>query len=291
MEKSQVDHRQCQKFIKKGFYRRKQDSREVQRFYCCKCRCYFSSQTYKSNFKDQKSRVNTPLLRLLCSGVSQRRCAKVLFINQKTVARKIRKLARACREYNHSFKSTSLPVQSFLFDEMETFEHSKCKPLSIGVSVEYESRRILSMKVASMPAKGLLAKKARKKYGYRKDDRRKAISALLEEIKVSSISRPEIRSDMNPRYDRLVSQVFPKGWYHQYKGRRGCVVGQGELKRGGYDPLFYLNHTCAMIRDNLKRLSRRTWCTTKKKAGLIDLLDIYQYYHNHTLLSKATSYI
>jgi len=32
------------------------------------------------------------------------------------------------------------------------------------------------------------------------------------------------------------------------KGRRGSIAGQGELKKIGFDPLFSLNHTCAMLR-------------------------------------------
>jgi hypothetical protein len=60
-------------------------------------------------------------------------------------------------------------------------------------------------------------------------------------------------------------------------------VGQGELKRGGFDPLFSLNHTAAMFRDRLKRLSRRTWCTTKRPDRLQLLLDLYAWYHNELL--------
>jgi len=52
------------------------------------------------------------------------------------------------------------------------------------------------------------------------------------------------------------------------KGRRECVVGQGELKGGGFDPLFSLNHTCAMIRAHVSRLFRRTWNTQSESTGL-----------------------
>ena len=58
------------------------------------------------------------------------------------------------------------------------------------------------------------------------------------------------------------------------------------MKAGGFDPLFSLNHTCAMYRDNTKRLSRRTWCTTKIVPRLQCLLDIYTVFHNEWLLEK-----
>ncbi|MBU6155196.1 MAG: hypothetical protein KGP28_12905, partial [Bdellovibrionales bacterium] len=50
-------------------------------------------------------------------------------------------------------------------------------------------------------------------------------------------------------------------------------------------PIFSLNHTCAMLRANLNRLFRRTWCTTKTIQGLIDHLSIYVAFHNRRLTS------
>jgi hypothetical protein len=47
------------------------------------------------------------------------------------------------------------------------------------MAVEFKTRRILSYRVSRMPAKGLLAKMARKKYGFRKDERPKARRELF----------------------------------------------------------------------------------------------------------------
>jgi hypothetical protein len=63
------------------------------------------------------------------------------------------------------------------------------------------------------------------------------------------------------------------------------VTGQGELKKTTHDPLFAINHTLAMLRANINRLIRRTWCTTKKPERLIDHLWIYIRYHN-TLIEE-----
>ena len=71
--------------------------------------------------------------------------------------------------------------------------------------------------------------------------------------------------------------------HERYKGARGAIVGQGELKKKNYDPLFSLNQTYAMFRDNIKRLARRTWCTTKRIDRLKHLLFIYAHYHNQVI--------
>src|SRR5690606_33830676 len=125
--------------------------------------------------------------------------------------------------------------------------HTKCKPLSIALAVEEGTERILSVHSAKMPAKGPLAEISRRKYGYRKDRRPVALRRMFNDLKVAS--RPEyFKSDMNPRYPSVVRKHFPHVPHIVFKGRRGCVVGQGELKRGGFDPLFSLNHTAASVR-------------------------------------------
>lgn len=179
----------------------------------------------------------------------------------------------------------SLPkVRVLEFDDMESFEHSKCKPLSITLAVEHKSRRILGFRVSKMPAKGKLAKIARKKYGRREDHRARARQELFSELKPIVEVGALIKSDMNPYYPPDVKRHFKACRHEVFKGRRGCVVGQGELKRGGFDPLFSLNHTCAMLRANISRLFRRTWCTTKKQSRLSLHIAIYAVYHNAKLI-------
>ena len=65
---------------------------------------------------------------------------------------------------------------------------------------------------------------------------------------------------------------------------RGALTGQGESKRKGFDPLWGINHTLAMMRDNIKRLTRKTWCTTKLPESLDDVIAIYVAYHNSKLV-------
>jgi transposase-like protein len=103
---------------------------------------------------------------------------------------------------------------------------------------------------------------------------------MLTAIASSCKTIPKFITDKSPFYPNLIKDMFPEAVHESYKGRRGCVVGQGELKAGGHDPLFALNHTCAMVRDNIKRMTRRTWCTTKKIPMLENMLYIYAMFHN-----------
>jgi len=172
------------------------------------------------------------------------------------------------------------------FDDLETFEHTKLKPLSVTLAVEKETRYVLGFEVSRMPAKGLLTKKSRKKYGHRKDERAEGRDRLFRRLKGKVCPRALFESDSNPHYPVTLRKHFPLATHKTVLGQRGAVTGQGELKKTAFDPLFSLNHTCAMLRANVSRLIRRTWCTTKKLQPLIDHLEIYVWYHNEVLIQK-----
>src|SRR5690606_21905894 len=138
-----------------------------------------------------------------------------------------------------------------------------------------------------MPAKGKLAAISRKKNGPRPDLRPKALNELFKSLKPLVKADVQFKSDKNPMYPELLRRHFPFNHHEQFKGQRGSIVGQGELKKIRFDPLFSLNHTCAMLRANINRLFRKTWCTTKVPARLADHLAIYALYHNLTLINSS----
>ncbi len=174
-------------------------------------------------------------------------------------------------------------VRVLEFDDMETFEHTKCKPLSITLAVQARTRRILGVEVSSMPAKGLLAEKSRKKYGFRFDGRAMARAELFRSLQPIVHEEVVIKSDQNPHYMADVARFFPQASHRAYLGRKPASIGQGEIKKGGFDPLFALNHTCANFRENVSRLKRKTWVTTKRADRLRAHLYIYAEYHNQHL--------
>ncbi len=276
---------EIKRVVRAGSYFRKSDSRHVRRFHCRGCGKSFSRATLGACYRQKRRRLNEPLRELLCSGVSLRRSAILLGANRKTIVRKFRFLAAQARLEQACFleRYRADPVSHLQFDDLETSEHSKCKPVSVALAVEPGTRKILNFQVSQMPAKGLLAKIARRKYGSRPDRRRKGWNRMMRDLKAYTRPDAHWRSDQNPHYPRFLLRHHPRATHETVKGRRGCVAGQGELKKIGFDPLFSLNHTCAMLRANMNRLFRRTWCTTKTRQGLRDHLAIYVTYHNQRL--------
>jgi transposase-like protein len=270
--------------IRFGKFYRRSDGQWVQRFRCLGCKKTFSRATFHPCYRQNKRHLNDFLRKLLCSCVSQRRVAKLLNISRTTVVRKLLFLSRQAELHLSTLHASKPAVEIMEFDDLETFEHTKLKPLSVILAVEQKSRRILGFEVARMPAKGLLARISRKKYGKRKDERKQARDRLLRKIKPLVAARALIKSDESFHYPLDVRRFFPLAEHRTFKGRRACVVGQGELKRIGFDPIFSINHTFAMLRANVNRLARRTWCTTKKPERLAAHLQLYALYHNQSLI-------
>ena len=273
--------------VRFGYFFRKHDLKRIPRYWCKVCKKSSSDSTGSSLFRQKKPHLNTWIYKLLVGGYSQRRAAMDLAVNRKTVVRKFIFLGNAAQEALAFTNKLAPKVSHLQFDDMESFVHTKCKPVSMTLAVEFGTRRILGFEVAQMSAKGKLAKIALKKYGPREDKRAQARDKLFTELRELVTDDALIESDMNPHYPGSVKKHFPNSLHKVHKGRRGCVVGQGELKRGGYDPLFSLNHTCAMFRANVNRLFRRTWCTTKKQDRLELHMALYALAHNLKLIKKS----
>ena len=272
------------KIIRFGSFYRTSDSRRVQRFRCRNCRKGFSLATFHPCYRQHKRQMNEILRRELVSNVSMRRSALILNLSRTTVARKLKFLAEQARIKFAEKMQEHVPSKIIEFDDLETFEHSRYKPVAITLAVEYKTRKILGFATASMPPKGRTAKAGFKKYGFRKDERNFRRDEMLKSIAGYVEPNVLIKTDEHPQYPASIRKIFPKASHSQYRSRRAHHTGQGELKTGGFDPIFSLNHTCAMLRANICRLIRKTWCTTKIMARLNDHLAIYAEFHNSVLI-------
>jgi hypothetical protein len=224
-------------------------------------------------------------VKLLSSGMSLRRSAVLLNVNPKTVARKLPLLAKRCRLKNVAELSKLRGrIFNIQIDDLITKENSKLKPLSVSIAVDEDRRRILAVEVSKIPAFGHLSLMALKKYGRREDQHFHGLTKLFQEITPIVSSEVVIKSDEHHRYPGFVSAYLPRAKHLTFRSERGCVAGQGELKKVAFDPLFIVNHTCAILRANVNRLIRKTWCTTKDPQRLKDHLEIFIYFYNEILL-------
>jgi len=67
-------------------------------------------------------------------------------------------------------------------------------------------------------------------------------SALLASV-VPLIS-PEARfsTDEHSAYPTLITKHCPHATHNTYRAKKAYIAGQGEMKEGGFDPLFCIDH-------------------------------------------------
>lgn len=234
-----------------------------------------SSRTFKLDYRHKKMDLNYQLAKLLVEGASLRSASRILGLTYKNTYQKFLWLKKVVEEKKKLLQYSESEIQ---FDELETIHHTKCKPLSITIVTSKEY--LLALQVAEMPAKGRLAKISRQKYGERKDERQSVVESTLNYVKAKLKTNPiVIKSDASPIYRSIVSRVFPQSFYEQHS-RAGELeklrskIHESNHKRR-FDPLFDVNHACALLRSQIKRLTRRSWCTTKKIENLQLHLDLF----------------
>jgi hypothetical protein len=272
--------------IKNGSYFRRDDSRFIARFKCTHCLKQFSLSTKTLEWKQKKRRINHQLFKLLASGISMRRSALILNVNRTTIDRKFIYLAEKAKQSNQDFlqQLKNYPISHLQIDDLITIEHTKLKPLSVSIAINVQTRHILGIEVGRIPAFGHLSRPSKIKYGKRKSEHLEILDRLFSKIKTLINPYALIESDEHKFYPIVISKYFPLATHHRYPGGRSSIVGQGELKKLHYDPLFKINHTCAMLRANINRLFRKTWCTTKDPGMLQKHLEIYIQFHNQILI-------
>ncbi len=259
-------------FIKKGFFKIRRTNQKVRKFQCTSCKRVFSSRTFKLDYKHKKKDLNIKLAHLLVEGNSLRGSARILGLSYSKTYKKFLWLKRVG---DHHKAKLTFSAKKLQFDELETIHHTKCKPLSIALIVS-EEYLVLEAKVAEMPAKGRLAEVSRKKYGPRKDERARQLKEAFREVKKRLRRRPElIESDQGFGYRKVVEQEFRGVKYAQHKRADKDKVQSRLHERKRFDPLFAVNHKCAHLRSQIRRLARRSWCTTKRPENLQLHLDLF----------------
>ncbi len=265
--------------IKKGYYVCRWNNQPVPRYLCKGCGQRFSSRARLATYRQKKPHLNEAIFQMYASAMTQRRIARNLRINRKTVVRKFLFLAGRAREAHEEALAKWGAVAEVQFDEMESFEHTRLKPLTIAFAVEASSGRLLETRVASIPAKGRLAAISRQKYGFRRNDGAKARAAVLSQV-ARVAPHATIVTDAHPAYPSQILTLLPNAKHVAVATRFGKRFRPEGSRKNVDDALFALNHMAAKLRHDLSRLMRKVWVTTKKTSRLQDHLALYRAFHN-----------
>ncbi|MGZ3687309.1 MAG: transposase [Bdellovibrionota bacterium] len=271
-------------YIKKGYYETKYNHDRFPRYQCKNkaCRRTFSSRASLYSYRDKKPYLNQEIFRWYASGTTQRRLAIVLGVARSTVARKFRKIAAAAQEYHcQKLFNGELKSNYIQFDEMMSYEHTKYKQVSIVLAVRVKTGEILDVEVEPIRCRGSLSKTLPAKFSYWGTQPKTAVGAVLSNLAkycVRNLSACTIETDDSRFYLNTVKRFLPGATHSRIPGRGKKKSVPSPKKQP--KTLFVLNYVCAKIRNDLSRMARRTWVTTKDWTKLRDHLYVYIAWNN-----------
>jgi len=264
-------------WVRMGHYQRRIDRRPVPRYRCRACGRSFSSQTSSPTYRQYRPDINGTVFRLLCSGVTMRRAALVVGVSRTTIERKMTWLADRARSI-HDERLTDGGMKTSLvqFDELQTFEHTHLKPVSVAVAIRAKTGEIIDIDVAMMSSFGAMVRRTRELYLDWHEARHGARESVFRSVAKCAKPGITIMTDKDRRYPPIINRLVPGARIDQHLS----LGSDNHPCPGGFDPMFKLNHLFAKMRQDLSRLFRSTWATTKTLAGLYNHLMLYVAWQN-----------
>lgn len=268
-------------WIRYGSYHPKCRAEPLQRFRCRSCLSTFSVQAFRLDYHDRRPEVNVRVLQMLTSGVGLRQTARTVELANWALQYKARKLARHAG-FLHENLSRKLPAgRTYVLDEEETYEKASIRTLTMPLVIERENWFVVASAVGSIRR---LAPEGTKRRawqdaeeaasGPRQDQSRECVAEVLRELdrRVEG-TRLGLLTDEKSSYGALSREIFGDRVDHQTTSSR--------VVRGTFNPLFPINTTLAMTRDNLGRLRRQSWLVTKERSCLRLHMNLFTVYRNY----------
>jgi transposase-like protein len=268
-------------FVRNGFYHPHCRREPVPRFRCRTCRRGFSVQTFRYDRGDRRPECNRPLFQLLTSGVGLRQSGRLLKLGIASVVQKLRKLARTCEHLQKNLCPELPPGRTFLLDEEETYEGASIRPLTLPVLIDRETWFVVATAVGPirrLAAAGCERRERQRRdesaRGTRPDQSRDCVRAVLGRLAELVPKGPlRLQTDEKSSYATLIREVFGDRAIHE--------TTAGSDPRTTRNPLFPINTTLAMSRDNNGRLRRKSWLVTKLAPYLQRQLLLFAVYRNY----------
>jgi len=249
-------------FYRKNGYRRTQHNHQpVPRYQCRQCGKNFCATQTKPGRQQHRPDLNPQVFRLAVSGVSMRRMLALLGCSKRTLARKIGHLARQA-QVHHAAHLAEVKTAYAMMDELETFIHARYKQVAVPMVVRVKTGEILAFGLARIPSS---MRKGIEDNRWVINDRTRVVPRVLLDCGPALKAGATLATDGDWNYPKWISKALPGVAHRKLKSPSAP----------DYDPLFAINLTFAKMRNDLARLARKTWTTSKSIQGLENHLWLY----------------
>lgn len=278
-------------YRKNGWFKRQHDNRKVPRYQCRACGRSFCSTQTQTNVHQHRPDLNRQIFGMAVSGTNMRRIATLTCCHKDTVQAKVEHLAEQAKKAHEAFlQKLAKPVRDtqgnivsqgtayVMMDELETFIHARYRKVSVAVIVRVKTGHILGFGISRVPSTMTLGGAGTGPMppggsSWTFNDRATVIPALLTTIMPALNPKgATIATDGDASYPKWIRRQMPGVQHAIRHSPKESVLGRAKQRADGTaretDPLFSINLTHAKMRNDLARLSRKTWTTSKTIKGL-----------------------
>lgn len=155
------------------------------------------------------------------------------------------------------------------FDQLETYEHTKRKPVGIQVSIRWKTGEIISAKAGYIPIRALTVSKAYSTAWNNSLKSSHTFDMLRESRQALNEKGTLVSCDTEGAQVNLLKELYTESF---------LTLSPSNSENKKIDRVF------RKMRQDISRLGRKTLSTTKKVKNLQRHLDLYiDYNNNHRL--------
>ena len=264
MKKRKCPHCQSENIIKKSLMKTKRG--KTQRYQCKSCNKTFTKRTGTINYRKRKQHLREQITARYCEKQSLRGLARTMPASYNTIVKYFRENAEIARKANKKRLGKGLITSYVQFDQLESYEHSRKKPVGIQISIRWKTGEIVSAKVGYIPIRALtISKQQSKEWNIKARKSQHTLAMILETKKALNKNGATISCDRERKQVSLLKDFCHEDFI-------SLQPSSQENKK--------IDRAFRRLRNDVSRLNRKTICTTKDITRLQDHLDLYTDYHN-----------
>lgn len=266
----------CQKA---GFFSRQHAPSRVQRFRCCHCGRYFSTQTFDCTYWLKRPDLLPEVFQRLvgCSGFRQ--IARTHEVSPQTVMNLAARLGRHCLLFHERTRPRGPLKEVIALDGFESFEFSQFHPTRFHVVAGQRTHYFYGFTASELRRSGRMTEsqkrhRARLEAKLGRPDPRQSQRDVVEILKVLTrdSSAFEIHTDQHTDYPRALTRVQARAAHRAISSR---------ASRTPQNLLWPINLLDNLIRHSGANHKRETIAHSKRRQSAIERLMVFLVWRNH----------
>ena len=274
-----LQDRHLWRFVRAGFFVRKNLPGRIQRWKCDTCRRYFSAQTFSTTYWLKRPDLLPSLWMRLVSGSGARQIAREFRVSPETVLRQAGRLGRHAMLF-HRLRGPRGPIgEPIALDGFESFEYSQYYPTHFHLAVGKDSHFVYGFTDSELRRKGRMTRGQKRRRAVleeqlgRPDPKsiEKEVAELLRLMTVGTKTLT-LHTDEHQAYPRALRRLRSLEVEHLTISSRAA--------RTTRNPLFAINLVDLLVRHSDAAHKRETIAFAKRRQCAAERLWIFVVWRN-----------